>query len=135
MLHPALARQAQRFAISGLLATGIHVLVAASFMRFAMPVPSIANGVAFGVASIFSYMANTMWSFSSPLHGSNLLRFVAVSSLGCLLAMSVSGTAEYLGLDYRFGIGLVVCVVPPITFVMHRCWTYRQLSGIYWLKN
>lgn len=129
MLSPALTGQARRFAVAGLLATGLHVLVAAGFIRLVMPAPSIANGVAFGVASVFSYLINTLWSFSCPLHGSNLVRFVAVSLLGCLIAMSVAGAAENLGLEYGYGIGLVVCIVPPITFVMHRRWTYRQLLG------
>jgi hypothetical protein len=28
-------------------------------------------------------------------------------------------------LHYWLGIGLVVCVVPPVTFLLHSLWTYR----------
>jgi len=117
-----LTKQAQCFAISGLLDTGLHVLVATAFILGA---PSLANGSAIVVTSIFSYMINTMWSFSSPLYGRNLLHFVLVS-LACLfLAVAVSGRAQYYNLHYMYGIGLVVCSAPPVTFLLHSLWTYR----------
>lgn len=125
MTSSLLARQAQRFAISGLLVTGLHVFVATGFIRLLAAAPPVANGVAFVVATVFSYMINTLWSFSSPLYGRNLLRFVLVSMVGCLLAMTVSSVAQDYGLHYLYGIGLVALVVPPVTFLLHNYWTYR----------
>ncbi|MGZ8190810.1 MAG: GtrA family protein [Methylococcaceae bacterium] len=125
MSSSRLVRQAQRFTISGLLVTGLHVLVAVGFIRLLTTAPPIANGIAFVVATIFSYTINTLWSFSSPLHKRNLLRFVLVSLVGCLLSMTVSSVALYYGLGYLYGIGLVTLVVPPVTFVLHNYWTYR----------
>ena len=124
-LPPVLTRQALRFAISGLMVTGLHVLIATAFIQIILPVPSIANGVAFLVATVFSYLINTMWSFSSPLRGRNLFRFCVVSCIGLFLAMTISGTAQYYGLHYLYGLGLVVCIVPPVTFLLHNFWTYR----------
>jgi len=120
-----LTRQALRFALSGLLVTGLHVLIATAFIQIILPAPSLANGVAFVVATVFSYLINTMWSFSSPLHGRNLIRFCIVSFIGLFLAMAISGIAQYFGLHYLYGIGFVVCIVPPVTFVLHNFWTYR----------
>jgi putative flippase GtrA len=125
MLPPSLTRKARRFAFSGLLVTGLHVLVAAGIIRFVLPAPPIANGVAFTVATAFSYMINTLWSFSSRPHGRNLLRFVLVSLIGCFLAVTVSGAAQYYGMSYWHGIGLVACTVPLVTFLLHTFWTYR----------
>ena len=122
---PLLTRQALRFGISGLLATGLHVLVATSFIQLVSPAASIANGVAFVVATIFSYLINTIWSFSHPLHGRNLLRFCAVACVGLLLAMAISGAAQHYGLHYMWGIFFVVLTVPPVTFLLHSFWTYR----------
>lgn len=124
-LPPVLTRQALRFALSGLLATGLHVLIATAFIQIILPAPPLANGVAFIVATIFSYLINTLWSFSRPLHGRNLFRFFVVSCIGLFLAMTISGAAQYLGLHYLYGIGLVVCIVPPVTFLLHNFWTYR----------
>lgn len=124
-LSPVLTRQALRFALSGLLVTGLHIFIATAFIQLVLPAPSLANGVAFGVATLFSYLINTLWSFSSPLHGRNLLRFCFVSFIGLFLAMAISGAAQYYGLHYWYGIGFVVCAVPPVTFLLHNFWTYR----------
>lgn len=126
MKHRALSRQARRFVVSGLLATGLHVLIAVSFMRLLLPSPMLANGVAFVTATLFSYLINTLWSFSSRLHGRNLRRYIVVSALGCLLAVVVAGLAEHYGLPYLLGIVMVVFSVPPVTFLLHSFWTYRQ---------
>jgi putative flippase GtrA len=120
-----MSQQARRFAVSGLLATGLHVLIAVSFIKLILPSPMLANGVAFAMATVFSYLINTLWSFSSRLHGKNLRRFVVVSALGCLLSVAVSGLAEHYGLPYELGIVLVVLSVPPATFLLHSFWTYR----------
>lgn len=125
MIHD-LTRRARRFAITGLLVTGLHVLVAAGIINFLLPVPTIANGMAFLVATTFSYMLNTMWSFSSSVKRDNFLRFILVSLVGLFLAVFVSGVAEYSEMHYMFGIGLVACIVPPVTFLLHNFWTYRM---------
>lgn len=120
-----LTKRALRFAVSGVLVTGVHILVASIFIQHLLPVPSVANGFAFVVATVFSYLVNTIWSFSSPLHGRTLLRFGIVSIVGLSLAMAVSGTAEYFGFHYLHGILLVAIFIPPMTFVLHNFWTYR----------
>ena len=124
-LPPVLTRQALRFALSGLLVTGLHVFIATVFIQIVLLAPSLANGVAFLVATIFSYLLNTKWSFSSPLHGRNLFRFCCVSFIGLFLSMTISGAAQHYGLHYGYGIGLVVCILPPVTFLLHNYWTYR----------
>jgi putative flippase GtrA len=122
---PSFVKQIRRFAVSGLLATSLHALVAIGLIRLlAMSAPS-ANGLAFAVATVFSYTINTLWSFSSALHGQNLARFVCVSIIGGGLAMGVSAVAAHYGLHYLIGIGLVAILVPPVTFLLHRFWTYR----------
>jgi putative flippase GtrA len=113
-----------RFSISGLLVTGLHVLIASTLIQFASVTPSIANGSAYIVATTFSYVINTKWSFSNPLHGRNLIRFYTVSGFGLLLTVSISGAAQYFGLHYWYGIALVVCIIPPVTFLLHHRWTY-----------
>lgn len=125
MATHGLSRQVSRFAFSGLLVTALHVFVAVSLIRLGRLAPGLANGGAFMVATIFSYVINTLWSFSRPLNGKNMLRFVLVSIVGCILATSASGLADFYGIHYWFGIACVVCTVPPVTFLLHSIWTYR----------
>lgn len=120
-----LIKRALRFSLSGLLVTALHVVIATVFIEVIWSEPSVANGVAFAMATIISYLINTRWSFSSRLHGKNLFRFGVVSFLGLFLAMSISGIAHAYGLHYWWGIFFVVCVIPPVTFLLHNFWTYR----------
>jgi putative flippase GtrA len=124
-LPQVLTKQAMRFVISGLLVTGLHILIATAFIQFVFPEPSFANGVAFVLATVFSYWINTTWSFSSTLHGRNLVRFCIVSFVGLFLAMFISAAAQYYGLHYLYGIAFVVCIIPPVTFLLHNFYTYR----------
>jgi putative flippase GtrA len=121
----ALRRKLFRFGVSGVLATAVHVLVAAAVMTAVTPSPPLANGVAFLAATLFSYFMNTRWSFSRELHGRTLARFSVVSLVGLGLAIAISGVAQMYGLHYWIGIGLVAVSLPIITFTLHYNWTYR----------
>jgi len=125
VLSSLLTIQALRFALTGVMITGLHVLIATVSIQLVLLKPYLANGVAFVAATIVSYIVNTAWSFSSPLHGKNLLRFCIVSSIGLFFAMAISGAAQFYSLHYWYGIGFVACVIPGITFLLHSHWTYK----------
>lgn len=112
--------------MTGILVTGIHVGIVIFFMTFIAPEPVIANGLAFVLATCVSYVLNTVWSFSSRVGRRSLGRFCAVALLGMALAMIVSGAAEYAGLQYLWGVALVILCVTPTTFALHNAWTYRS---------
>ena len=124
--HPYERLRFSRTGLSGVLATGLHVVVASALITTVLPVPAAANGIAFVAANLFSYTINTLWTFSHPLQGRSLVRFVLVSLLGLVIAVSVSGLADWFGLNYWYGIALVVCCATPVTFLLHNFWTYRQ---------
>jgi len=118
--------KAFKFGLSGLMVTGLHVVVAFVLITTVLPFPPAANGIAFVIANLVSYTINTLWTFSSPLQGRSLVRFVLVSLLGFIIAIMVSGLAQWYGLHYWWGIGLVVCCVTPVSFLLHNFWTYKQ---------
>nr|WP_301542425.1 GtrA family protein [Pseudomonas sp. CVAP\ len=114
-----------RFAVTGLFVTALHAVVAVLLINYVLALPPVANGVAFSVATLVSYVINTSWSFSSRLHGRTLVRFMMVSGAGLLLAMLVAWAAQMAGLHYLLGIGAVALTIPAFTFVLHNFWTYR----------
>lgn len=125
LADPALLRRALRFGASGLLMTALHAAIVTALIETLLPSAALANGVAFTVATVASYLVNTTWSFSSPLRGRNLVRFCLVSTACLALAMGISGAAQLNGLSYWHGIGLVIAVVTPASFLLHNFWTYR----------
>lgn len=120
-----LSVQLRRFLVSGVLATAVHFAVAVTLIRQGHAEPAIANAIAFVVATAFSYVINTLWSFGGIMGGPTLARFLIVQLLGVGLAALVSGTADRLGLHYVIGTALVPVFVTPVTYTLHRLWTYR----------
>lgn len=114
-----------RFGVSGVIATGIHVAVATLLIYLLHASQVVANGVAFVIANIGSYLLNTLWSFGATPGRDSYLRFLAVSLLGLMLTLAISAGAEALGASYWAGLAAILCVVPIVTFVLHRSWTYR----------
>lgn len=121
-----------RFGMTGVANTGIHALVAflclnGLFLGVSALVagPVVANGLAFVVATIFSYVVNTRWSFSTEMNARNFRRFIGVALIGLAAAMLLAKFAEVIGLAPMGGVVLVVCVMPLINFALHSLWTYR----------
>lgn len=120
-----LSLQLRRFLLSGLLATAVHFTIALGLIRQGQAEPAVANAMAFVVATAFSYVINTLWSFGGVMGGPTLVRFLTVQTLGVGLAALVSGTADRLGLHYVIGTACVPLFVTPVTYTLHRLWTYR----------
>lgn len=120
-----LSQQLRRFLLTGVLNTAVHTLIAVLFIAVAGADPAFSNVVAFGVATTVSYLVNTIWSFTTRLSRASFTRFLLVSLLGAIITLVVARTADVLGAHYLLGIGLVACTVAPITFTLHKYWTYR----------
>jgi len=114
-----------RFAVTGVGATAIHVVVVAFLIELFNTDVGIANSVAFVIATCFSYTVNTYWSFSTVTSRRNAIRFVTASLGGLLLTYVISKFADSLGLHYLLGIAMVVVIVPFYTYLAHRFWTYK----------
>ena len=87
--------------------------------------PARANGLAFAVATLCSYVVNTKWSFAKKLQRHNFFRFIVVALFGLGTTMAVAKAAQAAGLSDYLGIVVVVVVMPPIMFLLHNFWTYR----------
>lgn len=115
-----------KFGIAGLLATGIHVFVAYLLIEARSFPPVAANGVAFGAATVTSYLLNTSWAFRHRISPRTMARFWIVSTAGLCGTMAISAAADAMGFHYFVGIALVVALVPPMTFALHSAWTYGK---------
>jgi putative flippase GtrA len=119
------AKRAVRFAISGLLVTLLHVCVAGALIEFASLRPTTSNGIAFLAATLVSFALNTSWSFSAAFSRIAFARFLLVSALGLIWAVTVAWLAHVFAFSHWIGILAVAVTTPPITFLLHNFWTYR----------
>jgi putative flippase GtrA len=113
-----------RFALSGLLTTLTHIAVAyTATMRFALH-PGLANGLAFVIANSLSFALNTLWTFRAEASMRTWRRFAAVSLLGAAVSTGIATIVAAAGGHPLLGIALVVSIVPVLSYVAHRRYTY-----------
>jgi putative flippase GtrA len=120
-----------RFGISGFVSTVSHVAIAWSCIRNLGLDPSIANGVAFGGATIVSCILSTSWTFGVQWSPGRVFRFLVVTFSMALISMAIAHLIQQLGFSYLTGIAAIVMIVPPLTFVFHNSWTYRNSPGAH----
>ena len=120
-----LPRQGLRFAVVGVMSTGVHVLVASSLIELANFHAGAANGTAFTIATLTSYLINGKWTFEAQLGAMQLTRFIIVASVGLATTVAITTAIQRAGYHYLVGIAAVVLFIPVLTFFSHRLWTYR----------
>jgi putative flippase GtrA len=120
-----------RFGAFGVVATLIHVAIFTSLVEWFGVAPVWASVPAFLCAMLFSYLANSKWTFQVDVaHGTHLPRYTLVSLLGLGLNVLITyAVVDVLRLWYGFALGLVVTAVPVLTYLLNRHWTYRPAGG------
>ncbi len=123
MLKPML-----RFAVSGGLATVIHVGVFVFLVEWFALRPVVAAIPAFVFALFVSYGLNYHWTFSaSSPHRIMLPRFVVVALLGLALNLSITyAVVDVMYYGYGYALLLVVLLVPLATFLLSKIWVFNE---------
>jgi len=114
------------FLCIGLGATAVHVAIATYLIGTHMLPVALGNAIAFIVANLFSYFSQSSYVFQRPPTSVQYWRFLTVSLVGLALVVAISSGLEALGIHYLVGIGVVVLVVPIVTFGVHSVWTFRK---------
>jgi len=123
-----LKREASRFIIVGILNTSIHAAIAlyASYiLNFSIVAANLSG---FFVATIFSFVINTTWSFSRRLSKRFFTRFFLVSLLLFSFNLMVSKLAEEYQVIPAVAILLAATMSPAISFLLHKFWTYKNIT-------
>jgi putative flippase GtrA len=115
-----------RFAIVGLLATTIHILVAVIFVKWIGWAAVSSNGVAFLSATLGSYFFNTVWSFGKNVGSFTACRYTIVATASGLLTLAIASIVDHANGHHMLGIALVAFLVPPTSYLAHRWFTYRD---------
>ena len=116
-----------KFAVVGVISTLIHVFIVTFLINGEQLLDiGYANVIAFIIATIFSYLFNTKWTYSTSFNKSNLMKFLLTATLGSIISFALSTLANDLGWHYLTGIALIVLSVPALTFIMHTYWTFNK---------
>lgn len=121
------ARQAGVFALVGLVATGVHYLVALA-LSLAMPI-TWANPFGFLVAFGVSYFGHGRLTFrlkeGEHHHRKRLPRFALTATAGFLIGQGILlALRAATPLPDWLALGIALGVVPVFTFVTSRIWVF-----------
>ena len=121
-----IGRKLALFLCFGLVATAVHVVIAAYLIGAHMMAPALGNGIAFVFANLFSYFVQSTYVFQQRPTTVQYRRFLCVSLVGLVLVAAISAGFETLGAHYLAGIAAVIVVLPFFTFALHSLWTFHS---------
>ncbi len=113
-----------RYAVIGGSSTLIHLGIAFLWLYTVNTSLFLANTAGFSVAFIFSYTIQSRYVFLHVLSLSKALRYFIVQ-FGALLA-SLFLSDMLVGYNSYIKTLIVVILLPLITFVIHKLWTFRH---------
>ena len=120
------ARQGGAFALIGLAATLVHVIMALGARSGLHLEPLAANFVGYGCAVGFSYIGNARLTFGKPARDAGQFsRFLLVSLLGLALNQAIVHLlVDRAGWPFWLALGPVVLLVPLLSFLLLKVWAF-----------
>ncbi|HZF71580.1 GtrA family protein [Sulfuricurvum sp.] len=113
-----------RYALIGGSSTLIHLGIAFLWLYFVNASLLLANMAGFSVAFMFSYTVQSRYVFLHSLSLPKAFRYFLVQ-FGALLA-SLFLSNILVGYNSYIKTVIVVILLPLITFVIHKLWTFRR---------
>ncbi len=126
VLRSETARQFAGFAAIGVVNTLLHLGVVLGLVEGGGVHPTLANGAAFVCANLFSYWANSRFTFRTAPTLRRYGRFAVVSLAGLAVAMLATQAALALQLHYLLGVALSFVLLPVLSFTANKVWTWRH---------
>ena len=116
-----------RYCVVGGIGTIVHFGLTIALVEALGAGPVVATAVGFVGALLVSFALNRrfVFAFAGPVAPS-LARYVVVSLTGFALNVAImAGVVDVLRADYRWGLALVVLIIPLVNFTMNARWTFR----------
>lgn len=114
------------FGAIGVANTLLHTATVVALVVWAGWAPVAANAAGFAIANTGSYFANSALAFGLPPSWARYGKFFAVSLLSLALTLALSAFAVGMHWHYLLGLLLVLLCGPPLTFLLHRAYTFGR---------
>lgn len=117
------------FGTIGVLNTLVHgVMLTTAVEKLQLPL-LLAHVLAFGVANIFSYFANSRFTFKVALGLVRYLRFLLASLAALCLTLGIAWLTNHIGMHYQMGFAIIVVTVPLFSFGLVKFWAFAGHSS------
>lgn len=113
-----------RFALTGGMATLIHICVAFLLLKLTTDSVLISNMIGFLSAFLFSYLIQSTFVFHRAVSFANAKRFLIVQTSAFFISQFV--TAQFHINNRYLATLIIVFMIPLFTYLIHHFWTFRQ---------
>lgn len=119
-----------KFGLVGLFATVIHASILFFLVEQLGVEPVLASIPAFLTALVISFLINHHWTFVvKEAYRRYFSRYTAVAVSGLILNITIMySTVSLMHQSYVVGLLVVVILVPLISFLLQRYWTFSNAS-------
>ncbi|MDR2981776.1 MAG: GtrA family protein [Puniceicoccales bacterium] len=115
-----------KFVVIGVCNTALDAVLFWSMIQIIEISNPIARAVSFVLANLFSYYANSRWSFKSPISRSRYARFFTISLVGAGIAYVIMALGDSAGWHPMLSFLLSVAILPPVSFTMMRIFVFPK---------
>jgi putative flippase GtrA len=126
LLNSYLSLKIVKYAIVGIISTLIHIVLAFLFIYFISPSLLFSNIFGFSIAYIFSYIAQSTIVFDSELSVKKAIKYFIVQFSSLIISIQITNIIDEI--NVYLSVLLVVIIMPIITFVIHKLWTFSEID-------
>jgi|TARA_B100000795_G_C22777104_1_gene430539 putative flippase GtrA len=102
-------------------------LFAASFFIYLMELNlSLANGLAYLFSAAYSFCLNAIFTFKQAFELSRLVKFLTASLFLSFCASLITSIILFLGFQYWISLMVVIFGLPPLSFFIHKYWSFKD---------
>jgi putative flippase GtrA len=112
------------FGAIGVMNTLVHGIILTAAVEKLRLHLLLAHALAFGVANLFSYIANSRLTFQVPFSLARYVRFLLASIAALGLTLGIAWITDRIGLHYQWGFAIIVVTVPLFSFVLLKFWAF-----------
>ncbi len=114
-----------RYGVVGGISTFIHFLFAFLYIYSINNSVFQSNIVGFLIAYVFSYLMQSKFVFEHKVNIEKAVKYFIVQFGALLMAIAMSNLFEYKSYIRTV---IIVVLLPLITFVIHKFWTFKEIS-------
>lgn len=118
-----------KFAMVGLLNTGIHIVAVYLLVERATVEPPLANAIAFLCANVFSYFMNSIWTFQARKELTVYLKFLTVSTVGLAISWTCVYCTRFFDINYMYGVISSVFVVAVASYWLNSRFVFVETQA------
>jgi putative flippase GtrA len=123
-----------RYAATGALGASLNVAIAVFLTEYVGLHYLVSLAICSAIVIVTGFFLNRSWTFRKRGKGAlaEFLRYVLVTGANVVIGLlACAFLVEEMKIPYAYGIAIIAVVFAPLTYLVHRAWTF----GLTWMRG